>query len=60
MRLTKLFSFSSNWLREWREFSDQSQSWGRELCYHFRVGALFLVLPYGIPYHFTRNVHDAQ
>ena len=54
MRVTKLFSFSSNWLRKWREFSDQSQSWGRELCYHFRLGALF-VLTYCIPSHFIRK-----
>ena len=60
MRVTKLFSFSSNWLRKWREFSDQSQSWGRELCYHFRLGALFVVLTYCIPSYFIRNVYNAQ
>lgn len=60
MRVTKLFSFSSNWLRKWCEFSDQSQSWGRELCYHFRLGALFVVLTYCIPSYFIRNVYNAQ
>ena len=58
--MTKLFSFSSNWLRKWCEFSDQSQSWGRELCYHFRLGALFVVLTYCIPSYFIRNVYNAQ
>ena len=48
MRVTKLFSFSSNWLRKWCEFSDQSQSWGRELCYHFRLSALFVVLTFTV------------